>query len=46
MGRGEVHTGFPWGDLRERNHSEDHGIDGRVILKWISKRWDGEALTG
>jgi hypothetical protein len=38
---GEVHTGFWWGDLRERNHFEDLGVDGRIILKWIFKKWDG-----
>jgi hypothetical protein len=30
--RGEVHTGFWWGNLRERNHLEDPGVDGRIIL--------------
>ena len=29
------------GDLRERDHVEDLDIDGRVISKWIFKRWDG-----
>jgi hypothetical protein len=28
-----VHTGFCWGDLREGDHFEDQGIDGRRILK-------------
>jgi len=30
---GEIHTGFWWGDLRERAHLEDLGIDGGIILK-------------
>jgi hypothetical protein len=40
-----VHTGFWWGNLRERDHLKDPGLDGRIILKWISRTWDGRAWT-
>jgi hypothetical protein len=36
----EVYTGFGWGNLRERDHFEDPGTDGRIILRWIFKKWD------
>jgi hypothetical protein len=36
-----VHTGFWWVDVRERGHLEDLGIDGRIILNWTFKKWDG-----
>jgi hypothetical protein len=31
MGRGKVHTGFWWGNLREADHLEDPGIDQRTV---------------
>jgi len=41
MGRGEVHTGFWMGNLKERDYLEDPGIYGRIILRWIFRKWDG-----
>jgi hypothetical protein len=38
----DVHTGFWYRDLRKRDQLEDPGVDGRTILKWILKKWDGE----
>ena len=28
------------GNRRERNHWGDLGVDGWIILGWISRRWD------
>jgi len=32
MGRREVHTGFRWRNLRERDYLEDISVDRRIIL--------------
>ena len=36
----EVYTGFWWVNLRERDHFEDPGVDGRIILRWIFRKCD------
>jgi hypothetical protein len=38
-GRGEMHAGVWWGSLREGNHLEDQGVDGRILLKFVFKKW-------
>ena len=45
-GRGEAYTGFCWGNLRERDGLGDPGVDGRIILRWIFRKWDVKVLTG
>jgi len=46
MGRIEVRIGFRWGKLGERYHLEDPGIEGRIILKWVFRKWDVGLWTG
>jgi hypothetical protein len=44
MGRLEVNTGVLWGNLREREHLEDPGFYGRIILRWISRNCDAGGM--
>jgi hypothetical protein len=32
--------GVLWGNMRQRGHLEDPGIVGRIILRWIFRKWD------
>ena len=46
MGEKETHTGFRWGNLRERGHLGDPGVDGRIILRQVFRKWDVGVWTG
>jgi len=35
-----------WGKLGEREHLGDPGIGGRIILRWIFRKWDVGVSTG
>jgi len=41
MGRGEVHTSWRCGNLRESDHLEDLNVDGKIIVKCLFKKWKG-----
>ena len=39
-GTGETYTRFWWGNLWDRDHLGDPGAYGRIILRWIFRKWD------
>ena len=36
-----AYTGFMVGKPEGKNHFEDQGVKGRIILRWIFRKWDG-----
>jgi len=41
-----MQIGLWWKDLRERDSLENLGTDRRIIVKWVFKKWDGDAWNG
>ena len=46
MGEDRGRIGSWWGNRRERNHWGDLGLDGWIILGWLSRKWDVGMWTG
>ena len=44
-GRGEAYIGFWWGNLAEKDQLRNPGVDGRIILRCIFRKWDVRALN-
>jgi len=45
-GGGDAYTGLWWGDLRARDNLEYPGIDERIILRWIFRKFGVGVWTG
>jgi hypothetical protein len=43
MGKGRGVYRVWWRNLRGRDHWRDPGIDGRITLRWIFRKWDVRA---
>ena len=35
-----IHAGFWWGNLKERDHVGDPGVEARIIINWIFRKWN------
>ena len=46
MGEERGCIGSWWGNRKEGGHWGDLGVDGYIILGWISRRWDVGIWTG
>jgi hypothetical protein len=45
-GRERCAQGVGGGNQRERDHWGDQGLGGRIILRWIFRKWEGIVGTG
>jgi len=36
---------FWWGNMTERDHLGDSVVDGRIILRWVFRKWDVRVWT-
>ena len=37
---------FPTGNLRERDRWGDQDVDGKIMFRWIFRKWEGVVGTG
>ena len=42
----EAYTGFWWGKLRGKRSLGRPGVNGKIILRWIFRKWVVEVWTG
>jgi len=40
-GKGSYRVFLGGGNLRDRDHLEDPGVEMRIIFRWIFRKWDG-----
>jgi hypothetical protein len=45
MGVMEMHTQFWSENVKKRDHSEDLGVDGNIILEWFLRKEGGKVWT-
>jgi len=41
-----MYTRFRLGNLRERDHLGKPDVDGKIILRWVFRKWDVEVWNG
>ena len=46
IGRGKLHIRFWFENMRDIFHLDDLGVDGKMILNLIFKKWAGGTWTG
>jgi hypothetical protein len=46
MWKEEMYAEFWWGNLTERQHLEDPGVNWRIVLSWIFRKLDVGVWTG
>jgi hypothetical protein len=44
MGRGKAYIEFWWGNLKERDHLGQPGLNGGIILRWTFRKWHVRGL--